>query len=163
MAEYIRFILSGKTDADVGQFILYQVSSSVLENDRLLPETVYSEGKDMYMRQIMQTQGAKANVVKAAREAAYRSAEQLLRVLSVACHTNPVFFEMVDADKTALESFLTECYTDYGKGADKRIVSCLVDAPADLSTAVKQSLNHTKPKSTGLLTKLFAKKVEDIS
>ncbi|MBQ5320761.1 MAG: hypothetical protein J6K88_01675 [Oscillospiraceae bacterium] len=158
IAEYIKTAILSQKDIGAEQAVLYDIGISVLKNNRLLMDTTYPNCKRLYVKQITDKYGAQTNATKVSAEAAIVAAERLISVIKEACVINPTFLEMLSEDQLPLEMFLANCYSDYGKNADKWIINHLGDAPEALITIMKQSLSRTKPKSKSLFSKIFSKK-----
>ena len=158
IAARLQIGFSKKEIMDMEQYILYQMSISVLKEDKLLDDNLYGQSKDICLRQNMQSRGGKPANGKAIRESAAFTAERIFGILTVACQTNAAFLQMLDDDKALLDDFLSACCAGYGKGGGKWIIDCFADSPSKLQLAIKDSLDRVNPKSSSIFAKIFGNK-----
>lgn len=158
IAARLRADYSRKENIGIEPSLFYQISLSVLKDGILADQTLYAQAREMYLQQIIQTQGANPDSKKAAREAAVCAAELIFDTLNIACQTGSLFTQMLLENPAVLDGFLSACCKDYRHGASKWVLSCFAEAPEELYAAIRDSLDRIKPSCKNMLAQIFGKK-----
>lgn len=154
MANYIRSCLANKAQGDPYRTVLYEISISYLTKGVLLTETIYPRCRELASQPLLEQMKAP----KAVREGACLAVKTILGCLVTACCTGDVFLNAVCTDEVGLRTLLQDFAGDYGSGADKLVLSCVSDAPAQLITQIQKMQNLIKPSANSLWSKLFGRK-----
>lgn len=156
MADCIRGVYLNWQTQNPKRAALYEMSWNLLKNNVLLSDALYAACKECYVQDALKKQ-PKANSAKIGSMAAEDAGELILRYVVTACNVSVTLYQTVCQDTEGLQSFVQAFCADFGRGAEKWLLSHLHNAPSLLVSAVKTAAAGVKPQGGSLFGKLFKK------